>query len=72
MGLFDISNFIQPAHETIHSNVNTPDFIISHGLDVEALNVTSVSSAVLTTLSLHLAIIVKLSEKLPGVLVHLR
>ena len=25
MGLLDISNFIQPVHETIHSNVNTPD-----------------------------------------------
>ncbi|XP_030264935.1 uncharacterized protein LOC115576546 [Sparus aurata] len=44
--LLDISNFIQLVHEPTHSSGNTLDLIISHGLDVSALNVASVSSAV--------------------------
>ena len=42
----DISNFSQLVHEPTHSSGNTLDLIISHGLDVSALNIASVSSAV--------------------------
>ena len=51
--LLDISNFIQLVHEPTHSSGNPLDLIISHGLDLSALNIASVSSAV-STFSLRL------------------
>ena len=44
--LIDISNFIHIIYKPTYSSGNTLDLIISHGLDVSALNVTYVSSAV--------------------------
>ena len=44
--LIDISNFIQLVHEPTNSSGNTLDLMISHGLDVSALNVASIASAV--------------------------
>ena len=77
-GLLDISSFIQLFHEPSHSSGDTLDLIICHGLDVSALNVASISSAlfeaslaspctddmnVFTSRHISLAIMATLSEK---------
>lgn len=47
LGLLELSCFIQLVHEPTKSSGNILDLILSHGLDMTSLNVTSGSSAVL-------------------------
>ena len=54
LALCHISGFIHLVHEPTHSSGITLDLILSHGLDVSTLNVTSVSSAGQTTFLSHL------------------